>query len=151
MLSLSLPLCPARLHHSLHSPSPQCVSGISLLSASVSTMASEPQSKKARLHDGSSSSASTSTTVRSSLLQAAHAPSVKTIVSDRLTALALATWASNPATGASFDAALVDKLYQEELTSPESASTQRVMLLELSKYFEKYFFFFYFVISGFIG
>ena len=94
-------------------------------------MASEPQAKKARLQDGTASA----TSVRAQLLHAAHAPSVKAIVSDHLTTISLEHWAAAKVTGAKFDSALVDKLYQDELSGD---ATQRVMLLELSKYFEKY-------------
>lgn len=87
-----------------------------------------------------------------------HAPTVREILSDELTALSLQHWAGDGS--AAFDGALVERLYRSELlpalapasrkgaeltgedgqgpAAGEKGALSRLMLLELSRYLEKH-------------
>ena len=62
-----------------------------------------------------------------------HAPSVREIVSDKLTQISVEYWGAN----VKFDAKVVEDIYNEHL-APADYNLSRIMLLELSHYLEKY-------------
>jgi len=94
----------------------------------------ERGAKRARLGDAAPQQQQPQQQPLRGLVVAPHAPTVKEIVGDRLTALSLEHWGAG---GGKFDAALVERLYRDELCTPERDFASRVMLLELSRYLEK--------------
>lgn len=66
-----------------------------------------------------------------------NAPTVQNILEDALTKVSLEYWAPGSAKKKDFDPAVVAKIYNEDIGA-ETATTSRLMLLELSFYLEKY-------------
>lgn len=66
-----------------------------------------------------------------------NAPTVQNILEDALTKVSLEYWAPGSQKKKAFDPAIVAKIYNEDIGA-ETATTSRLMLLELSFYLEKY-------------
>jgi len=64
-----------------------------------------------------------------------HAPTVRDIISDQLTQISLEYWATGSEKKKPFSADLIEEIYKSDLQSKQN---NKVMLLELSNYLEKY-------------
>lgn len=123
------------------------------------SMSHQPKAKKARKDNVEGSEAPKAKGEAKGGMRSAHAPTVREILSDELTALSLQHWASKEK-AENFDAALVEQLFRTELlpalapvaskavvsgsteegagsTQAEGGALSRLMLLELSRYLEK--------------
>lgn len=95
----------------------------------------EPRGKKSASESTSEETKPTTATASSTSVY--NAPTVKDILEDQLTKVSLEYWAPGSQKKKPFDSAVITKIYNEEI-GIESASTSRLMLLELSFYLEKY-------------
>lgn len=95
----------------------------------------EPRGKKTAAEPTNEEAKPTTTSASST--SGYNAPTVKDILEDALTKVSLEYWAPGSQNKKAFDSAVVTKIYNDEIGS-ESASTSRLMLLELSFYLEKY-------------
>lgn len=94
-----------------------------------------PRGKKGAAESGVEETKAPSTTASSTSVY--NAPTVKDILEDALTKVSLEYWAPGSQKKKDFDSAVITKIYNDEIGA-QTASTSRLMLLELSFYLEKY-------------
>jgi hypothetical protein len=90
---------------------------------------------KSEANEPNTAAASSSTTARQA--STFHAPSVQDILDDALTKISLEYWAPGAQNKKDFDPAVIDKIFNDEI-GPQTSTSSRLMLLELSFYLEKY-------------